>query len=275
LGFLCAQINLLVVRPKKNLGQHFLKDENIARNIVDLFSGHRNPELLLEIGPGTGVLTRHLIEPATWKFRAADVDQESIDWLKTHYPLHQEKFLLQDFLQWHPEKEGIQKLGIIGNFPYNISSQIFFHLLDMKAEVTEVVCMLQREVARRIASEPGSKEYGILSVLLQSRYAIQYAFTVSEHVFDPPPKVKSGVIRLALLEDKIMVCSFGNLKKVVKQAFNTRRKTLRNALKPLGIPPSLQEHAWLDLRAEQLSVIDFEQLTAAYEEAGILRKSVS
>lgn len=264
-----------MVRPKKNLGQHFLKDENIARNIVELFSGHRGPELLLEIGPGTGVLTRHLIEPAAWKFRAADVDQESIDWLKTHYPLHQEKFLLQDFLQWHPEKEGIQKLGIIGNFPYNISSQIFFHLLDMKAEVTEVVCMLQREVARRIASEPGSKEYGILSVLLQSRYAIQYAFTVSEHVFDPPPKVKSGVIRLALLEDKIPVCSFGNLKKVVKQAFNTRRKTLRNALKPLGIPPSLMQHAWLDQRAEQLSVSDFEQLTAAYEEAGILRKSVS
>lgn len=264
-----------MVRPKKNLGQHFLKDENIARNIVDLFSGHLNPELLLEIGPGTGVLTRHLLEPRPWKFRAADVDPESIDWLKVHYPLHQEKFLLQDFLKWNPEEEQIRKLAVIGNFPYNISSQIFFHILDMKAEVTEVVCMLQREVARRIASEPGNKEYGILSVLLQSRYAIRYAFTVSEHVFDPPPKVKSGVIRLELLQEKAEVCSFSNLKKVVKQAFNTRRKTLRNALKPLGIPPALTEHAWLDKRAEELSVSDFEQLTAAYEQAGILRKSAT
>lgn len=259
------------VRAKKNLGQHFLKDQNIARNIVELFSGHLNPELLIEIGPGTGVLTQHLLKPAPWKFLAVDVDHESIDYLKKNFPSHADQFVLQDFLQMDARSLHIERLAVIGNFPYNISSQLFFKMLEMPLQVTEIVCMLQREVARRIASGPGSKEYGILSVLLQSRYQVKYAFTVDEHVFQPPPKVKSGVIRLSLLEDKVLPCQFKNLQKLVKQAFNMRRKTLRNALKPIGIPQSIQTHSWFDKRAEQLEVADFEELTRLYEESGLLK----
>ena len=260
-----------MVRPKKKLGQHFLKDQNIARKIVDLFTAFGDPELLLEIGPGTGVLTRLLLEKKLCRFLAADVDSESIAFLKQEFPAHGDKFVLQDFLAWAPQKEGVKRLAVIGNFPYNISSQIFFHILEMDAEVTEVVCMLQREVARRIASGPGTRDYGILSVLLQSRYEVKYAFTVDEHVFDPPPKVKSGVIRLELHMGKTLPCAFANLQKVVKQAFNMRRKTLRNALKGLGIPKQLPEPKWLDMRAEQLHVSEFEQLTACYEREGILK----
>jgi 16S rRNA (adenine1518-N6/adenine1519-N6)-dimethyltransferase len=226
----------------------------------------------VEIGPGTGVLTQHLLEPKPWIFRAMDVDEESIAYLKTRYPLHQEKFLLEDFLKLTPQKAGASRMAVIGNFPYNISSQIFFHILEWDGAITEVVCMLQKEVAERIASGPGSKAYGILSVLLQSRYHIKYAFTVEPHVFHPPPKVKSGVIRLELDAEKVLPCRFINLQKLVKQAFNMRRKTLRNALKPLGIPESLLSHPWLDKRAEELSVADFEQLTVWYEEAGRLKR---
>jgi 16S rRNA (adenine1518-N6/adenine1519-N6)-dimethyltransferase len=179
---------------------------------------------------------------------------------------------LQDFLRFNPKDLGIQKFAVIGNFPYNISSQIFFTILETDARVTEVVCMLQKEVAERIASGPGTKAYGILSVLLQSRYQIKYEFTVEADVFDPPPKVKSGVIHLALIEDKVFICKFSNLQKVVKQAFNMRRKTMRNALKTLGIPVALIGHNWLEKRAEQLNVDEFEQLTAMYEAEGILKK---
>lgn len=261
-----------MVRAKKNLGQHFLKDQSIAKDIVDLFSGHLNPDLLLEIGPGTGVLTQHLLEPKPWKFIAADVDQESIDFLKSKYPFHQDKFEYQDFLNWNPADKDVKKLAVIGNFPYNISSQIFFRILELPIVVTEVVCMLQKEVAQRIASGPGNKEYGILSVLLQSKYKIQYAFTVPPHVFEPPPKVQSGVIRLELIENKELKCSFSSLKKLVKQAFNMRRKTLRNALKPIGIPADPQFTPWLDKRAEQLTVDEFELLAAAYESEGLLKR---
>lgn len=257
------------VRPKKNLGQHFLRDQQIARRIVDLYSGHGQPDLLIEIGPGTGVLTQYLLEKPEISLLAMDVDAESVAYLKALYPAQAEKFVLGDFLSWTPQGAGISRLSVIGNFPYNISSQIFFHLLEMKAEVCEVVCMLQREVARRIASGPGSREYGILSVLLQSHYRISYAFTVDEHVFQPPPKVKSGVIRLELLKDKQEVCAFASLVKVVKQAFNMRRKTLRNALKPLGLPVSLEGNSLLDRRAEELSVDEFENLAHLYEMEGI------
>jgi 16S rRNA (adenine1518-N6/adenine1519-N6)-dimethyltransferase len=260
------------VRPKKHLGQHFLTDPAIAKGIVDLFTGFGQPEMLVEIGPGTGVLTQHLLEPRPWIFRAMDVDEESIDYLKSCYPLHQEKFVLKDFLALKPEQAGASRLAIIGNFPYNISSQIFFHILDWEGTITEVVCMLQKEVAERIASGPGSKAYGILSVLLQSRYQIKYAFTVEAHVFNPPPKVKSGVIRLEIREGRVLPCRFSNLQKLVKQAFNMRRKTLRNALKPMGIPEAIQNHPWMDKRAEELAVDDFEQLTVWYEEAGRLKR---
>lgn len=262
-----------MVKPKKHLGQHFLKDQPTALRIVSLFSGHLNPELLVEIGPGTGVLTQHLLEPKPWKFLAADVDDESISYLKTNFPFHQDKFVNQDFLNWRPDKEGLQSLAVIGNFPYNISSQIFFHILELPILVTEVVCMLQKEVAERIASGPGSKEYGILSVLLQSRYRIAYAFTVAPDVFIPPPKVQSGVIRLEWREGKVEICRFSNLKKLVKQAFNMRRKTLRNALKPIGILQDPAFTSWYDKRAEQLTVDEFEQLAAAYEKEGLLKTS--
>ena len=256
------------VRPKKNLGQHFLRDQQIARRIVELYNGHGQPGLLIEIGPGTGVLTQFLLENPGVPFLAMDVDAESIDYLQAAYPANASQFVLSDFLRWNPQEAGISRLSVIGNFPYNISSQIFFHLLEMPAEVCEVVCMLQREVARRIAAGPGSKEYGILSVLLQSRFRISYAFTVDEHVFQPPPKVKSGVIRLERLEDKELKCRFSALVKVVKQAFNMRRKTLRNALKPMGIPTGLEGSPLLERRAEELSVEEFEQLTLEFELAG-------
>ena len=259
------------VRPKKNLGQHFLRDQNIARNIVDLFSGAGEPELLIEIGPGTGVLTQYLLEKQGLPLLAMDVDAESVDYLKTHFPLQADCFVLQDFLSWSPKAAGISRLSVIGNFPYNISSQIFFHILEMEAHVCEVVCMLQREVARRIAAGPGSKEYGILSVLLQSRYRIKYAFTVDEHVFQPPPKVKSGVIRLEWMPEKVLPCRFSSLTKVVKQSFNMRRKTLRNALKPMGLPASIEKSPLLERRAEELSVEEFEMLALEYERAGLVR----
>ena len=259
------------VRPKKNLGQHFLRDQNIARNIVDLFSGAGEPELLVEIGPGTGVLTQYLLEKPGIPLLAMDVDAESVDYLKTHFPLRADRFVLQDFLNWSPQAAGFSRISVIGNFPYNISSQIFFHILEMEAQVCEVVCMLQREVARRIAAGPGSKEYGILSVLLQSRYQIKYAFTVDEHVFQPPPKVKSGVIRLEYIPEKVLPCRFSSLTKVVKQAFNMRRKTLRNALKPLGLPASMEKSPLLERRAEELSVEEFEMLALEFERAGLVR----
>jgi 16S rRNA (adenine1518-N6/adenine1519-N6)-dimethyltransferase len=253
------------VRPKKSLGQHFLKDQNIARTIVDLLQLSGQPDLLIEIGPGTGVLTQYLLQKPGIPLLAMDVDMDSVNYLKNHFPANKEKFILQDFLKWHPVSGELSSLAVIGNFPYNISSQIFFHILEMKAEVCEVVCMLQREVAQRISAGPGSKEYGILSVLLQSRYQIQYAFTVDEHVFNPPPKVKSGVIRLELIPDKVLSCKFSSLAKVVKQAFNMRRKTLRNALKPMGIPAAIAENQLLDKRAEQLSVQEFEMLACLFE----------
>lgn len=261
------------VRAKKHLGQHFLKDEDVALRIIAAFTGHENPSLLLEIGPGTGVLTRHLIHKKNIDFLAADVDTESVAYLKEQFPKHEASFVLQDFLHW--EGPGVDKLGIIGNFPYNISSQIFFHILEMKPQVTEVVCMLQKEVAQRIASGPGSKEYGILSVLLQSRYRISYLFSVPPEVFDPPPKVQSGVIRLEWIPEKTLPCQFTSLQRVVKQGFNMRRKTLRNALKPIGIPKNPEIHAWLDKRAEELTVANFEQLALAYENEGLIRTKTS
>lgn len=257
-----------MVRPKKHLGQHFLKDQNIARKIVDMLSGSLPPALVVEVGPGTGVLTGMLLDRWKEKFLALDVDQESIDFLKSSFPLQQQHFVFQDFLAFRPDTALYPSVAVIGNFPYNISSQLFFHMLGLGNQVTEIVCMLQREVARRIASGPGSKEYGILSVLLQSRYRVSYGFTVDEQVFDPPPKVKSGVIRLELDSDKKQICRFVHLQKLVKQGFQMRRKTLRNALKGIGYPPKVADHpTWLDSRAEQLSVSEWEQLTALYEEA--------
>ncbi len=249
-----------MVRAKKHLGQHFLIDENIAQNIVDGID-FAQPTQIVEVGPGTGVLTKHLIQSDV-PFRALDVDLESVDYLKKKYPAHSKKFVLGDFLQESLDRE---RTVVIGNFPYNISSQLFFKIWEDKDRISQVVCMVQEEVAKRVSSDHGSKVYGILSVLLQAFYHIDYLFGVPPESFDPPPKVQSGVIRLTRNETKELGCDPQTLKSVVKMAFGKRRKTLRNALKDLALPAEITAHSTFDLRAEQLSVADFITLTANIE----------
>lgn len=250
------------VKPKKHLGQHFLTNPVIAKQIVD---GLENKSLpLLEIGPGTGVLTDYLIHRND--FVAMDVDIESIEYLKKRWPEHTEKILLADFLKTEFNAFKGLPYAIIGNLPYNISSQIFFKVLECRNQVDEVVCMIQKEVAERIACKPGSKTYGILSVLLQAYYSIEYLFTVHENSFNPPPKVKSGVIRLKRNDVTHLNCNETIFKQVVKTAFNQRRKMLRNSLKPLINDELILSHSdLLHMRPEQLSVSDFVSLTALIE----------
>jgi 16S rRNA (adenine1518-N6/adenine1519-N6)-dimethyltransferase len=254
------QFSLMKVRAKKHLGQHFLKDERYAERIVNgLLEKHTNNRVI-EIGPGTGVLTRFLLDKNNFEFLALDVDEESVIYLKQNYPAHNDKFLLQDFLQFDLKKNYEGKSDIIGNFPYNISSQIMFRVLEFRNEIEHVVGMFQKEVAQRIASPPGSKEYGILSVLLQAYFSIEYLFTVPPGSFQPPPKVKSGVIRLRRNNVQQLDCNEAKFFNVVKTAFNQRRKTLRNALKPITGLKKIESNL-MELRAEQLSVEDFIQLT--------------
>ena len=252
------------VRAKKHLGQHFLKDENIARKIAESLSGHGNYKQVLEIGPGTGMLTKYLLENEKIDVSVVEVDRESVEFLKLNFPQLKGKIIEGDFLRMPlplPPFGGTKGgLAIIGNFPYNISSQIFFNVLEHRNKIPEVVCMIQREVALRIASPPGSKEYGILSVLLSAFYDIEYLFTVNETVFVPPPKVKSGVIRLTRNTTEALDCDEKEFFMVVKTAFNQRRKTLRNALKSLTFAP-VAESKLFDKRAEQLSVAEFVELT--------------
>ncbi len=256
------------VRAKKHLGQHFLNDENIALKITQSIS--LPCDALLEVGPGTGVLTKHILKLLSEegsssvklkKFVALDVDRESVAWLKENYPDHKDKFIEADFLKLNPDDYFEGCFTVIGNFPYNISSQIFFKVLDHIDRIPEVVCMLQKEVAERLAAPPGSKTYGILSVLLQAWYDIEYLFTVSEHVFIPPPKVKSAVIRLRRNTSTELGCNPALFKAVVKTAFNQRRKTLRNGLKSYKFIDSEEIGTLLTKRAEQLSVKDFVLLT--------------
>jgi 16S rRNA (adenine1518-N6/adenine1519-N6)-dimethyltransferase len=251
------------VKPKKHLGQHFLKDENIALKIVHALSLKDNT--LLEVGPGTGVLTDKLIERE--KFFALDVDTESIDYLKQRHPKFADKIIYQDFLQ-KDLSDYNDKLSVIGNFPYNISSQLFFQIYDHRQLVEEVVCMIQKEVADRIVSPPGNKVYGILSVLLGAYFEMEYLFTVKPGVFDPPPKVNSAVIRLQRNKVEQLDCDEVLFKKVVKAGFGQRRKTLRNALKALPLPTQLQQDEILNKRAEQLSVQEFINLTRKIGEYG-------
>ncbi len=257
------------VRPKKHLGQHFLNDKGIAADIVALLSGHGHYQTVLELGPGTGVLTDFLVRQSKFEVFLAEIDQESIGYLRKHYPALQEKIIEGDFLQLKLEDYFGQPFALIGNFPYNISSQIFFKALDYRDQIPEIVCMLQKEVAQRIASPPGNRDYGILSVFLQAYYHIEYCFTVPPHVFLPPPKVQSGVIRLKRNNVIKLDCDEVWFRKVVKQGFNQRRKTLRNALKVLTLPASLQSDPILDKRAEQLSVADFVYLTQQFEQKTI------
>ena len=250
-----------MVKPKKHLGQHFLTDQQIARDIVAALAKTEKPRQVLEVGPGTGVLTQYLLQREDVNLLVAEIDTESVVYLSQHFPQLEGRILATDFLKEDLQKHFPGEFAIIGNFPYNISSQIFFKVLEYRQQVTEVVGMLQKEVADRIAAPPGSKVYGILSVLLQAYYQIEYCFTVEAHVFNPPPKVRSGVIRLVRNNVQQLACDEKLFVKVVKQAFSTRRKTLRNALKPFALPAEVQQQAIFDKRAEQLGVQDFIMLT--------------
>lgn len=247
------------VKAKKHLGQHFLTDLNIAQKIVQALPDDGHP--VVEIGPGTGVLTQYLI--AREGFMAFDIDTESIAFLQEKYPQYAHKIRYQDFLEADlaPFAAG-GPFHIVGNFPYNISTQIMFKVLEHRNDITVLVGMFQKEVAQRIAEKPGSKTYGILSVLLQAFYKIEYLFTVSEHVFNPPPKVKSAVIRLTRNTTQALDCDEALFFKVVKASFNQRRKTVRNSIKVLSGSATV-DSPLLDKRAEQLSVADFVALTKA------------
>ncbi|WP_047418532.1 16S rRNA (adenine(1518)-N(6)/adenine(1519)-N(6))-dimethyltransferase RsmA [Cellulophaga sp. Hel_I_12] len=257
------------VKAKKHLGQHFLKDEDIAHQIATTltFKGYKN---VIEIGPGTGVLTKYLLkEPID--LVAMDLDSESIVYLNHSFLLEHPEFigrknkfqvLEADFLKYDVSTLfGDQQFAITGNFPYNISTQIVFKLIELKALVPEFTGMFQKEVAARICETEGSKTYGILSVLVQASYDAEYLFTVPPTVFDPPPKVESGVLRLTRKENQNIGCDEKLLFKVVKTAFNQRRKTIRNSLKTFNLSDSLKEDAIFDKRPEQLSVSDFITLT--------------
>jgi 16S rRNA (adenine1518-N6/adenine1519-N6)-dimethyltransferase len=223
---------------------------------------HRGYENVLEIGPGTAALTKHLLEREDIDLMTIEVDREAIAYLREFHPELRDKMIEADFLKIDLETHSKEPMGIIGNFPYNISSQILFKVLDHKDLVMEVVGMFQREVARRVASPPGSREYGIISVLLQAYYDIEYLFTVDENEFDPPPKVKSGVIRLKRNKVETLPCDEVKFKQVVKMAFNQRRKNLRNSLRALTADNArFQESDYITLRPEQLGVKDFIEIT--------------
>ena len=249
-----------MIRPKKHFGQHFLKDENIARKIVGSLTGHCNYDNVLEIGPGRGILTKYLLK-SSWKLFCIEIDREAVLYLKQHYQSLEHNLIVGDFIKIDINEISSDKIGLIGNFPYNISSQILFKALNHKDQFTEIVGMFQKEVGKRIASPPGSKEYGILSVLLQAFYNIEYLFEVPPSVFYPQPKVHSAVLRLQRNSTTKLKCDERLFKIIVKQGFQTRRKKLRNALKPLNLPDDIKALEVLDLRAEQLSVQDFVELT--------------
>lgn len=249
---------MTLVKPKKNLGQHFLRNEDIARQIAESIA--TSPENVLEIGPGMGVLTKYLIHKNYGNFNVVEIDRESVAYLQLHYPALREHIWAKDFLGLDLSQLFEDHLTIIGNFPYNISSQILFKVLDYKELVNEVVGMFQKEVAERVAAKPGNKQYGILSVLLQAFYDIEYLFTVDEQQFFPPPKVKSAVIRLIRNPEKRLRCDEKLFKQVVKTAFNQRRKTLRNSLNQYKFEDEYRQSPIFGKRPEQLSVEEFEQL---------------
>lgn len=251
------------VKPKKELGQHFLHDKRTAQRIVDSLQA-QDVDDILEIGPGMGVLTANLLERYGEKFWAVEIDKESVAYLNATLPALSKNILDEDFLKIDLSQKFSGKLAIIGNLPYNISSQIFFSILQNRNKVTEVVAMVQREVALRIAEKPGTRTYGILSVLLQAYYNINYLFTVSEGSFTPPPKVKSAVIRLTRNRVSSLSCNEELFVKVVKASFNQRRKTLRNSIRSGFASVEISEK-FAQKRAEQLSVADFVELTNEVE----------
>lgn len=252
------------VRAKKHLGQHFLTDENIAKNIVEGLS-YENYNNVMEVGPGMGVLTKYLLEKEQTIY-LAEIDTESIDYLKKNYVKATEETFVGDFLKQDFNFINNEQIAIIGNFPYNISSQILFKIIDYYQIVPEMVGMFQKEVAERTAAVPRTKDYGILSVLVQAYYDVTYLFTVHENVFNPPPKVKSGVIRLTRNPKDGLAGNEVLFKQIVKAGFGQRRKKLSNSWKVLNIPEALKTHEFLDKRAEELSVEDFIHFTQLWKE---------
>ncbi len=250
------------VKAKKHLGQHFLKDLSICQRISDAIEPNGKYNRILEVGPGMGALTQFLLKRDDFETHVIEIDRESVEYLNENFPNLKNKIHSTDFLKIDlTELMGNEPFAVIGNFPYNISTQILFKVLEYKDQIPEVVGMFQKEVAERIAEKPGSKTYGITSVLLQAFYNIDYLFTVDEHVFNPPPKVKSGVIRLVRNDVKKLDCDEKFFKQIVKQAFNQRRKTLRNSLKSL-IPEGVDKTEKIfSLRPERLSVADFIRLS--------------
>lgn len=247
------------VKPKKFLGQHFLTDLSVADRIAATLDNYKSLPVL-EVGPGMGVLTQFLLERGH-DLTVVELDTESVDYLERNFPALNGRILGEDFLKLDLNKLYDGNFCVIGNYPYNISSQIFFKVLDHRDRITCCSGMLQKEVAERIAAGPGSKTYGILSVLLQAWYDIEYLFTVSEHVFNPPPKVKSGVIRLVRNNVTDLGCDEALFKTVVKTSFGQRRKTLRNSLRSLAANPEILTDEIFNKRPEQLSVAEFIKLT--------------
>jgi len=252
------------VRAKKHLGQHFLKDETIAKKIADTLT-LKNYNKVLEIGPGMGVLTKYLLDKKVDTY-VIEIDSESVEYLSTHYLKLSNRIIEQDFLKYNiNEILNQEPFAIIGNFPYNISTQIVFKALEMKAQIPEFSGMFQKEVAERICAKHGNKTYGILSVLAQAFYHAEYLFTVSPNVFNPPPKVDSGVMRLTRKEDYSLPCNEKLFYRVVKTGFQQRRKTLRNSLKSLGLTDETRALKVFNMRPEQLSVQEFIDLTCTIE----------
>jgi len=257
------------VRAKKALGQHFLTDLTVSRRISDTLYVPKHPEYdalpVLEVGPGMGVLTQFLMERPT-PLKVVEIDVESVVWLRAHYP--DLDILGEDFLKMDLDRVFPEQFALIGNYPYNISSQIFFKLLEYKEKIPLCTGMLQREVAQRICAAPGSKIYGILSVLLQAWYHCEYIFTVDEGVFSPPPKVKSGVIRLVRNDVASLDCDEVLFKQIVKTTFGQRRKMLRSTVASfVGKESTVLRHPMMQMRPEQLSVQQFIELTKLVQEA--------
>ncbi|AEV31123.1 dimethyladenosine transferase [Owenweeksia hongkongensis DSM 17368] len=253
-----------MIRPKKHLGQHFLKNEAIAADIANsLVEGDYNT--VVEIGPGMGVLTQFLVK-GDKDLYVVELDDESVEYLKGHFNMRYDHIIEGDFLKLKLDKVFDGNIAVIGNFPYNISSQIVFKIIENRHMIPQMAGMFQKEVAERIAAGPGSKTYGIISVLTAAYYDTEYLFTVEKEEFNPPPKVQSGVIRLVRKEGYTLPCDESLFKTVVKTAFNQRRKTLRNALKQLNLPEELQQSELMAKRAEQLHLEDFIYITKTLQQ---------
>ncbi len=254
------------VRAKKHLGQHFLKNETIALDIVKALKHTSLYKKVLEVGPGMGVLTKYLVEDKNFETHIIDIDRDSIAYLKQNFSALENKIIEGDFLKLDFNNLfNNEPFAVIGNFPYNISTEILFKVLDHKNQVPEVVGMFQKEVAERIAAKPKNKTYGITSVLLQAFYDIEYLFTVGENEFNPPPRVKSAVIRLTRNTTQQLNCDEKLFKQMVKAGFNQRRKTLRNSIRAFKLKPEFLNHHYLTQRAEELSVEDFVALANMVE----------